>query len=100
MDLWKYGQTSTIQRSLTIKWLRFSKKRFMIWIYHFIFHHILSPSNKFGMWFNIYIYFPFYDVLNKWWVRIFRLQKSFITSKWVFLSINNHIVLFTMKLLV
>jgi hypothetical protein len=25
MDLWKYGQILTIQKSLTIKWLRFSK---------------------------------------------------------------------------
>jgi hypothetical protein len=27
MDLWKYGQILTIQKSLTIKWLRFSKKK-------------------------------------------------------------------------
>jgi hypothetical protein len=26
MDFWKYGQISTIQKSLTIKQLRFSKK--------------------------------------------------------------------------
>jgi hypothetical protein len=26
MDLWKYGQILTIQKSLTIKWLRFSRK--------------------------------------------------------------------------
>jgi hypothetical protein len=30
IDLRKYGQILTIQKSLTIKWLRFSKKRFMI----------------------------------------------------------------------
>jgi hypothetical protein len=27
MDLWKYDQIWTIQKSLTIKWLRFSKKK-------------------------------------------------------------------------
>jgi hypothetical protein len=48
MDLWKYGQIWTIQKSLTIKWLRFSNKRFMIWVYHFAFHHILNLNNKFG----------------------------------------------------
>jgi hypothetical protein len=26
MDLWKYGQILTIQKSLAIKWLRLSKK--------------------------------------------------------------------------
>jgi len=26
MDLWKYGQNLTIQKSLTTKWSRFSKK--------------------------------------------------------------------------
>jgi hypothetical protein len=53
MDLWKYGQILTIQMSLAIKWLRFSKKRFFIWIYHLVLHYILSPNNKFGMWINI-----------------------------------------------
>jgi len=27
MDIWKYGQILTVQRSLTIKWLRFSEKK-------------------------------------------------------------------------
>ncbi len=53
MDLWKYGQILTIQRSLIIKWLRFSKKRFLIWVYHLILHYILNPNKKFGMWINI-----------------------------------------------
>jgi hypothetical protein len=30
MDLWKYGQILTIQKSLTIKQLKLSKKRFLI----------------------------------------------------------------------
>jgi len=30
MDLWKYGQILTIQKSLIIKRLKFSKKRFHI----------------------------------------------------------------------
>jgi len=53
MDIWKYGQILTIQKSLTIKQLKFSNKRFFTWIYHFLLHHILSPNNKFGMWINI-----------------------------------------------
>jgi hypothetical protein len=56
MDLWKYGQILTIQKSLTIKQLRFSKKSFLIWVYHFVLHHILNPNNKFGMWINIYFF--------------------------------------------
>jgi hypothetical protein len=51
IDLWKYGQILTIQKSLIIKQLRFSNKRFIIWIYLVL--HILSPNNKFGMWVNI-----------------------------------------------
>jgi hypothetical protein len=58
MDLWKYGQILTIQKSLTIKLLRFSKKRFFIWVYHLVLHYILSSNNKFGMWINI-IFFHF-----------------------------------------
>ncbi len=53
MDLWKYGQILTIQKSLTIKRLRFSKKRFFIWVYHLVLHYILSPNNKFGMLINM-----------------------------------------------
>jgi hypothetical protein len=30
MDFSKYGQILTIQKSLTIKWLKFSRKRFFI----------------------------------------------------------------------
>jgi hypothetical protein len=40
----------------TIKWLRFSKNRFFIWIYHMIIHYVLSTNNKFGMWIDIYIF--------------------------------------------
>jgi hypothetical protein len=53
MDLWKYGHNLTIQKSLTIKRLRFSKKKFFIWVYHIVLHYILSLNNKFGMWINI-----------------------------------------------
>jgi hypothetical protein len=52
-DLWKYGSILTIQKSLTIKWLRFSKIRFLILVYHLIIHHTLSRNNNFGMWINI-----------------------------------------------
>ncbi len=56
MDLWKYGEILTIQKSLTIKWLKFSNKRFLIWIYHLVLHHILNPNNKFGMWINMFFF--------------------------------------------
>jgi hypothetical protein len=58
MDLQKYGQILTIQKSLTIKQLSFSNKRFFIWVYHLVLHFLLSPNNKFGMWINI-IFFHF-----------------------------------------
>jgi hypothetical protein len=45
IDLWKYGQILTIQKSLIIKYLRFSNKIFLIWIYHLVLHHILSNKN-------------------------------------------------------
>jgi len=53
IDLWKYGQSLTIHKSLTIKQLRFSKKKSFIWVYHLVLHYILSPNNKVGMWINI-----------------------------------------------
>jgi hypothetical protein len=40
MDLWKYGQILTIQKSLTIKWLKFSKNKFFMWVYHHVLHYI------------------------------------------------------------
>jgi hypothetical protein len=98
MDFWKYGQILTIQKFLIIKRLRFSNKRFSIWVYHLVLHHILSPNKKFGMWINII--FSFCDVLIIWLIHIFRLQKFIITNKWVFLSTNNHIIFFIMKFLV
>jgi len=79
MDLWKYGQILTIQKSLTIKQLRFYKKRFFIWVYHLVLHYILSLNNKFGMWINII--FSFCDVLIKQPIHIFQHQKSIITNK-------------------
>ncbi len=52
-DLWKYGQILTIQKFLTIKRLRFSKKIFLVWVYDLALNYILSPNNKFGMGINI-----------------------------------------------
>jgi len=49
MDLWKYGQILTIQKSLFIEQLKFSKKKFLIWVYHVVLHYILSPNKKFGI---------------------------------------------------
>jgi len=95
-DLWKYGPILTIQKSLTIKWLRFLIKRFLIWVYYLIIDHILSSNNKFGMWI-IFIFFPFCDVPIKQPVHIFQLQKSITFNKWIFLSINNHTIFFIIK---
>jgi hypothetical protein len=94
MDLWKYGQILTIWKPLIIKWLRFSNKRFFIWIYHYI----LNPNNKFGMWINI-----IFSIL--WWSSqttslYFSTSKVHYYWQMNFLSINNHIIFFTMKLLV
>jgi hypothetical protein len=90
MDLWKYGQIWTIQKSLVIKWLNFSKRRFFICVYHLILHYIFNPNNKFGMWMNIYIYIFiyffnfFFDVQVKRLIHIFWLQKFITTNKWIF----------------
>jgi hypothetical protein len=40
MDLWKYDKILAIQKSFTIKQLRFSKNRFLIWIYHLILYYV------------------------------------------------------------
>ncbi len=96
MDLWKYSQILTIQKFLIIKKLMISKKRFFIWVYNIVLHYILSPNNKFGMWINI----NFCDVPLKWLIHIFQFQKFITTNKQFFLSINNHIIIFIMKLLV
>ncbi len=56
--LMKTWSNFTIQKSLTIKRLKFSSKIFIIWVYHLVLHHILKPNNKFGMWINI-IFFHF-----------------------------------------
>jgi hypothetical protein len=61
MDLWKYDQILIIQKSLIIKWLKFLKKRFLIWIYHLVLHYILSPNNKFWMWININFFILWYS---------------------------------------
>jgi hypothetical protein len=53
MDLWKYGHILTIQKPFIIKRLRFSNKRFFIWIYDLVLHYILNPNNKFEIWVNI-----------------------------------------------
>jgi hypothetical protein len=62
--IWKYGQILTIQKSLIIKQLRFSKKRFFIWVYHLVLHYILSPNNNFGMWINIIFHFVMFQSNN------------------------------------
>jgi hypothetical protein len=97
-DLWKYGPILTIQKTLTIKWLNFSKKRFLIWVYHFIIHSILNPSNKFETWINIKfsILWCFSETTNLY----FLTSKVHYFGQMIFLSINNHIILFIIKLLI
>jgi len=92
MDLWKYGQILTIQKFLTIKQLRFSKKRFLIWVYHIVLHYILNPNNKFGMWINIII--PFCDVPINNQSIFFDFENPLLLTN-EFLSINNHTIFTT-----
>jgi hypothetical protein len=81
MDLWKYGQILTIQKTLTIKQLKFSKKWFFIWVYHHVLHYILSPNNKFGMWINMI--FSILWCSNQMTSPFFQLQKSITINKWI-----------------
>jgi hypothetical protein len=60
MDLWKYGQILSIQKSLTIKQLKFSKTIFLIWVDYLILHYILNPNNK--IW-NVNQYKNFHFVM-------------------------------------
>jgi len=82
---------------LTIKRLRFSKKRFFIWIYHLVLHYILNPNNKFGMWVNII--FSILWCSSQTTNLYFDLKSSLLLTN-EFLSTNNHTILFIMKLLV
>jgi hypothetical protein len=72
-DLWKCDQIWTIQKPLTIKRLRFSNKRFFIWVHHLILHYILSPNNKFGIWIIL-----FFSIL---WCSSEMTSPYFFTSK-------------------
>jgi len=82
MDLWKYGQILTIQKSLIVKPLKFSKNKFLIWVYHLVLHYmlILIKNLEFKSKWKI----PFCDVLIKRLIHIFWLQKSITTNKWIF----------------
>ncbi len=70
MDLWKYGQNLTIQKSLIIKSLRF------IILYYIIY---LVPITKLKC-----ESIPFCDVPFRWLIHIFWLQKSITINKLVF----------------
>jgi hypothetical protein len=81
MDLWKYGQILTIQKSLSVKPLKFSKNKFLIWVYHLVLHYMLIWIKK--LEFKSKWKFPFCDVLIKRLIHIFWLQKSITTNKWI-----------------
>ncbi len=89
-NLWKHGSILTIQKALTIKWLRFSKKIILVWIYHFMIHHI--SNNFFGMWINIniFILWCFSQTTNSY----FSTLKIHYFKQMIVLSINNHTILF------
>ncbi len=97
-DLWKYGSIWSIQKFLTIKWLRFSKTRFFIWVYNLIINHILSPNNKLKMW--ISIKFSILWCSNQTTNLYFLISKVHYLSQMIFFSINNYIIIFIIKLLV
>jgi hypothetical protein len=82
INLWKYDQILIIQKSLTIKWLRFSKKIFFIWICHIVLDYILNLNNNFGMGINIifFILWCFSSMTNPF----FLFQKFITTNKWNF----------------
>jgi hypothetical protein len=96
--IWKYGQILTIQKSLITKWLKISKKRFIIWVYHFVLHYILSPNNKFGMWINIK--FSILWCSNQTTNPYFSTSKVHYYYQMIFLLVNNHTILCIRKLLV
>jgi hypothetical protein len=85
MDLWKYGQILTIQKSLTIKQLRCSKKIFFIWVYHLILHYILNPNKKFKMWVNIIfsILWCFSQMTNPF---LFFFKNSLLLTKNIYIN--------------
>jgi hypothetical protein len=62
MDLWKYGEILTIRKFWIIKWFKFSKKKFLIWIYHLVLHKILNPNNFFGMSVNFFFHFVMFQL--------------------------------------
>jgi hypothetical protein len=82
MDLWKYGQILTIQNSLIIKRLKFSKTissyEFII-LYYIIYLVSITNMECESIW-----KFPFCDVTIKWPIHIFWLQKSNTNNKWIF----------------
>jgi hypothetical protein len=98
MNLWKYDQILTIQKSITIKRLRFSNKIFFIWICHLYYIIYWVPITNFECE-SKFFFFNFCNGLVRWPVHNFQLQKFNTTNKWVFLSINNHTILFIMNLL-
>jgi hypothetical protein len=49
MDSWKIGSIQTIQKSIAIFWLKFSRDMLHIWIDYFIVTPTLAHYKSFGM---------------------------------------------------
>jgi hypothetical protein len=66
MDLWKYGHILTIEKSITIIWLKFSWEGFFIWVFHLIFEPILNHYKTFKMEINtICLHFLILNVVDQ-----------------------------------
>jgi len=77
MDLWKYGEILTIQKSLTIFQRKDSSYEFII-LYYIIYWIQIKNLECESM-----LIFLMCDGIIKWLVHIFRLQKSITTNKWI-----------------
>jgi hypothetical protein len=85
MDLWKYSQFFSIQKSLTIEWLWFSKKRFFIWVY-LVLHYMLNPNNNLECESIFFFYLVMFQLDNQSIFFNFKspllLTNEFCINKW------------------
>jgi hypothetical protein len=67
----------------SIIWLRFSKKRFIIWLYHLVLHYILSSNKKFGIWINnlFFIFWCLNQTISPYFKSSSLLTNDFFINK-------------------